>query len=329
MDEETACAILGLNSCEITFQELKRAYRKVLKLHPDKNENNNSDDFINFMEAYNFMLKLLSPTAVVEIPKEYNVEVKTTLEQLYHGSPITIPIQVKKLCPSCNGFGGQVTICSKNCRRLQHLPPAHGYNQFNSSNEQTFYIDHDCKLCHGKGVYVNDLHKCRDCNGCGFHSKTLSYIFNVPKGAEDKDTRTEKIADENDIYLVTFCIQEIEHPRFKRDGCNLHYSEITISLDEALNDSPYTFKIEHLTGQMLTLICEEHPRPSATFVLTNAGMPKDRHGLVFGNLYFKFRIIFPVALSHPPKQQTLPLGHYIIKSTRTKSNDIAPRCAQQ
>ena len=87
-------------------------------------------------------------------------ELKVTLEDVYLGKMIEVPISRKRICDECNGKGGEnVTTCSA-CKgkgmveRMIMLGP--GMYQHSSQ---------PCKDCKGEGKSVPEKDKCKKCKG--------------------------------------------------------------------------------------------------------------------------------------------------------------------
>jgi DnaJ family protein A protein 2 len=93
---------------------------------------------------------------------------------------------------------------------------------------------------------------------------------------------------ENDNLI--FIINEIEHEVFKREQNNL-----LLGLDITLLDSLIGFKFEftHLDGEKIIIESNDIIKQDDIKVIKNKGMPYNSRNEVFGDLIFRFNIIYP------------------------------------
>ena len=93
---------------------------------------------------------------------------------------------------------------------------------------------------------------------------------------------------ENDNLI--FVINEMEHEVFRREK-----NDLLIGLDITLLDSLVGFKFEftHLDGEKCIIESDEIIKQDDIKVVKNKGMPYNSRNEVFGDLIFKFNIIYP------------------------------------
>ena len=89
---------------------------------------------------------------------------------------------------------------------------------------------------------------------------------------------------------LIFVINEQEHDIFKRME-----NDLLIGLDITLLDSLIGFKFEfsHLDGEKFIIESDSVIKQDDIKVIKNKGMPYNSRGEVFGDLIFKFNIVYP------------------------------------
>ena len=89
---------------------------------------------------------------------------------------------------------------------------------------------------------------------------------------------------------LIFVINEQEHDVFRREK-----NDLLIGLDITLLDSLVGFKFEfsHLDGKKFIIESEQIIKQDDIKVVRNKGMPYNSSGEVFGDLIFKFNIVYP------------------------------------
>lgn len=99
---------------------------------------------------------------------------------------------------------------------------------------------------------------------------------------------------------IVFVLDEKPHPRFRRDGDNLHHTAV-LPLADALCGT--TLQIPHLDGTTIDFPVKDLVRPGDTKVVRGKGMPITKQPGSFGNLLVHFEVRFPRELSDAAKQQ--------------------------
>lgn len=215
----------------------------------------------------------------------------------------------------------------------------------------------------------NSIKPCPNCNGTGIEVKVIRMgpIIQQTQGMCDNCKGTGKICDSNNLYKVNkkvsiniekgmcngeqillqglgqfnvgtmknddliFVLNEQEHHIFKRME-----NDLVVGLDINLVDSLIGFKMEftHLDGDKIIIESNSVIKQDDIKVIKNKGMPYNSRGEVFGDLIFKFNIIYPdiIDSKHFDKIKTaLPesifdenidskLNKYTLESYRKKNN---------
>jgi len=181
------------------------------------------------------------------------VELEATLEDLYNGRLLTVTHKKQVLCHRCRGTGGEnpddVTtcpVCGGTGVRVttQQLGPG-----FITQTQST------CDKCGGKGKVIKGT--CPMCKGRKVESGEDTITVLVDKGMrEGQEISFQGESWEHPDHQpgdLVFKIKTIDHPRFIRNGNDLHMN-FTISLLQALVGFKKSFK--HLDGH--TVVIERH-----------------------------------------------------------------------
>ena len=218
-------------------------------------------------------------------------ELKVTLEDVYLGKMIEVPISRKRICEECNGKGGEnVTTCSA-CKgkgmveRMIMLGP--GMYQHSSQ---------PCKDCKGEGKSVPEKDKCKKCKGNKVIDEKKNLEVAIESGVPHEHDYI--FTGENDEYpgimggdvYVRIIIEP--HKVFTRRGADL-YVEKKISLLEALTG--FTMEIKQLDGTILKIATAPGDVISHEQIKTvkRKGMPFYKDAMSHGNMYVKFLVQFP------------------------------------
>ena len=241
------------------------------------------------------------------------------LEDLYMGTQVDAVVSHRKLCPSCNGEGATpsgVGVC----------PKCQGRGKVVVQQQTPFGImqmEQPCTKCSGKGTVQG-----RPCAQCrGFHTVLADDKQVIFVDAGTKDGEEISYDDMGDAYpdmdaedgKLIFRVREQPHPRFKREGNDLH-TTLTITLKEALLG--FNTHIKHLDGHNVTIDRTSITTPHGYVEkISGEGMPvKDAMAsATFGDLYVEFRVAFPENLSK--EQQKLVSEQLFTQNEQKYSHD--------
>ncbi len=247
---------------------------------------------------------------------------KCTLEDLYNGKSTKLALNRSVLCSYCEGYGGR-----KNAFKTCMACSGSGFKQITKilgPINKTYRTT--CTICHGKGISIPELDKCKYCFGRGATKERKILEVIIEKGMEDGDFQL--FGNEGDQSLdfiagdVIVYVEEQKHAFFQRSRNNLFYST-KIGLSTALTGG--SFPILHLdnTYIMVNILPGEVIQPGSMKIIKGKGMPV-KGTSYFGDLYIRFDVQFPApnftsesklaALAEllPPKNQyKLPDGALI------------------
>jgi DnaJ homolog subfamily A member 2 len=162
-----------------------------------------------------------------------------TLEELYTGKTIKVPITRHVICGKCGGKGGDnrtahsKSTCNGMCR------------------------DPTLQLCHGydeTGEGIGSKTRCQECNNEKVVVERKFLEIHVKKGMRNGETI--KICGESDRAPdlipgdVLVVIEEEWHPRFVREGDDL---KTEVEIDPSVTLAGGSISIRQLDGRMLSV----------------------------------------------------------------------------
>jgi len=166
-----------------------------------------------------------------------------------------------------------------------------------------------CKACDGAGK-ISD----KGCPNCGGENTVVEQVemsIWIPAGAPD-GTQIVQAHEGNQHQFrkrgdLIFTVHSEPHPRFRRDGANIHYTA-KMTLIEALTGMKK--KLTLLSGKRLTV---KHSKvtfsgyqknfPGHGLPVTEEGQDPKAMPRAFGDLVVDFEVVFPQRLT--PKQYTV------------------------
>ncbi len=209
---------------------------------------------------------------------------------------IETPLEVAKLeqCPGCAGSGVKSGSRPQTCHFCQGKGTV-------SQVEGFFRINHTCPVCAGQGQVIKD--PCPECRGQGHIRRVKQVHLKIPPGVDEGTRlrlRGEGQAGHNggppgDLFVD---LRIGPHPRFQRNGVNLH-SRVSLSFVEAALGTE--IDVPTLSGTK-KLAIPPGTQPGATFELFGEGVPYLR-GLGRGNLVVEVELHTPTNLT--PRQLEL------------------------
>ena len=170
----------------------------------------------------------------------------------------------------------------------------------------------DCQNCNGNGIQVKVIQMgpiiqqmqvtCDNCKGTGkicdsinLNKVNKKVTVNIEKGmCNGEQIILQGLGQFNVATMknddLVFVLNEQEHHIFKRME-----NDLVVGLDINLVDSLIGFKMEftHLDGEKIIIESNSVIKQDDIKVIKNKGMPYNSRGEVFGDLIFKFNIIYP------------------------------------
>jgi DnaJ-class molecular chaperone len=150
-------------------------------------------------------------------------------------------------------------------------------------------------------MIIQSLDYCPQCKGNGYLNiylpNTETVEINIPKGYNYNEKMTIEnkglplLNGVNGDLIISFNLNK--HSSFK-----LKNKDLYISMDITMKESLLGFikGITHLDNRMLTINSENIIKPSTIRCIENEGIYDNVTG-TFGNLYLKFKIIYPNSLT--------------------------------
>jgi len=227
--------------------------------------------------------------------RDLRVRLDITLDDVLFGKQTELSLRRLEVCTTCAGSGARKGAVAQACRRCGgsgQLRIAQGF----------FSLTTTCDVCGGAGQIITD--PCPDCHGQGRKNEKVTLKLNVPRGVET-GTQLRMLGegeagsvggDRGDLYVA---LNVHEHPRYRREGHDLHCEETVSFVQAALGDDltvetpygPYSFKMPAGT------------QSAHRFRITNYGVPRaDSTEAARGNLYVHVRVQVPKKLSDHQKE---------------------------
>ncbi len=229
--------------------------------------------------------------------RDIRTRVFLTLEEIASGCVKEVTIERMRPCPDCNGRGAVNPSDVKTC------PTCNGTGQVQHVSNSFFgrSISYSvCPHCNGTGKIVTN--PCRKCGGSGLVRVKDTVSVKIPAGVESGMQLTLRGEGHSapqggvngDLLVV---IEQLEHPKLKRDGNNLFYTRVISVADAVLGceidvpclDGDYKMKLS--AGTQSGYIER----------LRGKGMPSV-NGYGKGDMYVKILVWIPRKLSKENKQ---------------------------
>jgi molecular chaperone DnaJ len=228
---------------------------------------------------------------------DLRVQLSVNLEDILTGTLKKVKYKRQHVCSSCSGKGGtDIRICNScggaGVRTITQQTP------FGSISQTV-----GCNNCGGQGNTV--ANRCNSCGGNGTTLKEETVDINIPKGVASGMSLNlpdygnyVKDGVPGDLHIL---IDEIPHPRYKREGNSLICDE-WISISDAVLGT--NLKVETLHGDSIIQIfsgCES----GKIFTIPGKGIPFiSRNGYTdpSGNLIVKVNVKIPKNLNENQKK---------------------------
>lgn len=265
---------------------------------------------------------------------------KISLDLLYKGTTIEKTIERYTLCVPCNNTGntdGQDHTCKK-CSGNGFVIRTIIQSQFMQQ------IKEMCKVCSGTGRDKDKATHCKKCEGKGVNKEKVTFKFEIKPGSFmdtcvkienegneiPKNERKKSERSRSDVVLI---IDEVQHEKIKRhfvikdikedaDPADL-LMKLDIKLAEAL--CGFQTKIDHVSGEQITIKYDNTLKQGAVLVVPKAGMPKLDNSDKYGDLYIHINILIEQIDSNVKSKlwQLLTGTSYKIK-TNSKAINMIP-----
>ncbi|HQP44428.1 MAG TPA: molecular chaperone DnaJ [Thermoanaerobaculales bacterium] len=214
---------------------------------------------------------------------------KISLEDAARGVERVIRIPRLVRCPACSGSGAEPGTTPEPCGTCRGAGQVMFRQGFLS-------VSQTCPTC-GGGGRIN-RHPCQECGGRGRSEEENSLRVKVPPGVaagmrlrlSGEGEAGERGGPTGDLYVV---VSVEEHPRFVRDGANLHV-EAAVSAFHAMLGGP--LEVSTVLGESRTIDIAPGAQPGEVVRLRGDGMPhldsKRR-----GDLHVHLKVVVPRRLS--------------------------------
>lgn len=176
---------------------------------------------------------------------DVHLDLPVTLEDLYVGRVHEVLVRQAHLCPHCRGSGARSESDVHKCHACQgrgvqikvvSLGP--GFMQ---------QVQQPCDVCQGRGKVIKA--KCPRCSGAKTVRGSKKLDVHVEAGMGDGSRiEFEHAADEHPEHAaghVIFTVRTAPHPRFRREGDNLHYTQVISLKEVSSKDSTQLSRCTH------------------------------------------------------------------------------------
>lgn len=203
-------------------------------------------------------------------PKPVQQTIDIKLEDVYKGPSVERTWKIKtasgrKVCPECDGRGMVRQLLRQGSMMLQTQRP--------------------CSNCEGKGSSLQNekMVQKKDKVHIPHGIRTGGKVTLSGEGHKLPDFAAGD---------VVFTVRVAKHPVFTRDGADIGMEQ-TITLTEAL--CGYEIDVKHLSGKTIRFKSKpgEVVYPGDLRVLKSYGLPQKGNRFKQGNLYLRFKILFP------------------------------------
>lgn len=314
---ESLYDVLGVNK-DATMSDIKKSYhRKAKDIHPDKTSNNTSEEFIKLKQAYDILSdeekrKKYDSTGSVDGGEKEKIE------------PWSIPLMIHEGIPMGLFFSGgmhkinyhRYVSCSNCVNNLINCENCKG-QCFVLGTMGPFVVKRPCPVCLGNGKSVSNSFKY-----CSLCEKGLIYkeeIINmhIQPGVPKSFPIQFNINNQGHINpltqqfqpLILFVVPKCNETNYdiSLDNTDVKVT-IPISLSQAIGGIS-GFKITLPTSkEIVELNINEIITPDYSQKFENKGYkslenPEEQNG----NLYIKFKIIYPQSLQVETRKQIVEL----------------------
>jgi molecular chaperone DnaJ len=233
---------------------------------------------------------------------DLRVQLTVNLEEVIMGCTKKVKYKRQVPCTPCNGKGGS---------ELKNCLSCNGTGQRNVTQQTPFGIvtqTMPCNNCNSSGQIVSN--PCKSCKGDGTVLTEETIDINLPKGVASGMNLTMqgngnhvRSGQPGDLQIL---IDEIKHPKFRREGNDLHCEE-WISIPDAVLGRK--LNIPTIQGDV-NLTIEPGCESGKVFNANGKGVPVlANNGQIYGtgNLYIRVNVKIPKTISDEEKEIYLKL----------------------
>jgi molecular chaperone DnaJ len=235
------------------------------------------------------------PRSRVQPGSDALLRLELTLEECASGVNRDITVDTAVLCDSCDGGGSRAGSAPSTCDTCGGRGEVQSVQRSFLGQVMT---SRPCPVCRGFGEVITE--PCQQCSGDGRVRSRRTITVKIPAGVGDG--MRVRLAGEGevgpgggpagDLFVE---VEELPHPRFTRDGADLHCN-VEVPMTAAALGTVIT--LDTLEGQEEVTV-EPGTQPGTEHVLTGQGLPKLRsNGRVsgHGDLHVHLDVIVPTKL---------------------------------
>ncbi len=226
------------------------------------------------------------------------VSVRVTFEEAIFGCEKELNLNLKEVCPKCQGTGAKPGTQPKMCAKCG------GKGRVVYTQQSLFGMMQNvqtCPACGGKGKTITD--KCPDCYGTGYVTKRKKIQVTIPAGIDDGMSLRNRGNGEPGVnggergdLLVE--VRVGDHPIFKRQDRSI-FSTVPISFAKAALGG--TIKIRTVDGEVDYEV-KPGTQTETRVTLKGKGVPDLRNKNIRGDHYVTLVVQVPTKLTEEQKE---------------------------
>ena len=245
-----------------------------------------------------FKQRSAEPRRGTERGADLHVSLTLSFDEAMRGGTRQVAVTRLIHCHGCRGTG-HVTMPERRC---QHC---HGSGVVKSTRSHMVFSK-PCSSCGGTGILVQT--RCPVCHGRQLEMVSESVAANLPPGLQDgarirlggKGHAGPDGGDAGDVYIA---VQVEPHPRFRRDGDDLHVT-VPVAIHEAALGA--RIEVPSIDGAV-RLRVPPGTQSGQRFRLSERGAPSPRDGRR-GDLVVEVRLVLPPLLDERSKELLREFG---------------------
>jgi len=284
---------------EIMIKKINEAYEILSdpekRKHYDKYGKENMSN--QELDPHDLINKMFKQKQKIQPIKVY---VDMTLEDIFSGMKVskTIDRLVQCLHCGCTGFEDKKAHICKNCNgQGMHIK----MKQRGVMLEQ---IREVCKLCNGSGK--DKSIKCTKCSGNSLIKEQTIVNIDIPSGVRNNDIieligKGHNISNNTKKGDVLVIIKELPHKIYKRgvmENEKINLANLIIEIELELHEAicGFTKSFKYLDGSDIYIDNYDIIRDGDIKVIQNKGLPYKGNIYLSGDLYVKFKVLYPISI---------------------------------